>query len=214
VWNQSYKDYFIDTILLGYPAPALFLYEEIDDNGVAKYNVVDGKQRLIAIFEFLDNKYPVSDTAIKTEFRGKYFDELASDIKNSFWGYTFLVEYLQTTDENIINNIFDRINRNMARLTSQELRHARYSGVFITACEDLTEWMFKIFDYQSEFPRIAPQSKKQMKDVELISQLLLIIEDGVPKGYSKDELDFVFSEKDIEWELEEEIGRASCRERV
>lgn len=53
VWSPSYKDYFIDTILLDYPAPAVFLFEDIDENGLAIYSVVDGKQRLSTVFEFL-----------------------------------------------------------------------------------------------------------------------------------------------------------------
>jgi uncharacterized protein with ParB-like and HNH nuclease domain len=50
VWNQSYKDHFIDTILLGYPAPAIFLYEQISPEGTTLYHVVDGKQRMMTIF--------------------------------------------------------------------------------------------------------------------------------------------------------------------
>ena len=54
VWNQSYKDDFIDTVLLQYSSPAIFLYEEISpDTGLSKYHVVDGKQRLTAIFDFI-----------------------------------------------------------------------------------------------------------------------------------------------------------------
>lgn len=63
VWNQEYKDYFIDTILLEYPSPPIFLYEDIDRNGVARYDLVDGKQRLTAVFEFIDDRFPVSDEA-------------------------------------------------------------------------------------------------------------------------------------------------------
>jgi uncharacterized protein with ParB-like and HNH nuclease domain len=53
VWNQSYKDAFIDTILIQYPSPAIFLYQEISPDGETKLHVVDGKQRLTAIFEFV-----------------------------------------------------------------------------------------------------------------------------------------------------------------
>ncbi len=197
VWNQAFKDYFVDTILLNYPAPAIFLYEDINREGIAKYNVVDGKQRLTTLFKFIKGEYPVSDLAVISELRGKYFDELSSDVINRIWSYTFSVEYLPTTDENIINNIFDRVNRNVARLTSQELRHARFSGLFITTAEDLTEWTFEIFP--RNFPRIGSQSKKQMKDVELVAQLMLMIEEG-PKGYSIEELDKAFSDRDSEWE--------------
>jgi uncharacterized protein with ParB-like and HNH nuclease domain len=63
VWNQAYKNDFIDTVLRQFPAPAIFLFEEISAEGTSKYYVVDGKQRLTAIFEslpayFLSQKAP------------------------------------------------------------------------------------------------------------------------------------------------------------
>lgn len=202
VWNQEYKDFFIDTILQNYPAPAIFLYEEINANGIAKYNVVDGKQRISTIIEFLENKFPVYEKAAITELRGKYFEELPKDDKIKFWNYSFLVEYLPTSEESIINNIFDRINRNVAKLTSQELRHARFSGAFITTTEELTDYMNEKFN--NSFPRIASQSKKQMKDVELVAQILLLIEEG-PKGYSSDELDIEFSKRETDWDRKDKV---------
>ena len=202
VWTQSFKDYFIDTLLLQYPAPTIFLYEEISNDGVTKYNVVDGKQRLITIFEFYENKFPVSETAIISENRGSFFNDLSSDVKTNFWSYSFSVEYLPTKDETIINNIFDRINKNVAKLTSQELRHARYSGIFITECEELTEFM--IDEFPDYFPQIAKKSLSQMKDVEFVSQILLRLE-LEPRGYSTDELDEAFGLRDDEWHLKELI---------
>jgi len=196
VWNQSWKDYFIDTILLGYPAPAIFLYEEIKPDGNMEYYVVDGKQRLTTIFEFIENQFPVPDTAIRTELWGKTFSELDDTIKTEFWAYQFSVEYLPTTEENIINDIFDRINRNVARLRPQELRHAKFDGDFIKTSETLTEWIYETLP--SSFPNITPASRRQMKDVELVSQLILFIEEG-PKGYSQDELDSAYSVRDIDW---------------
>jgi len=44
VWNQAYKDAFIDTVLIEYPSPAIFLYEEISEEGQSKMHVVEGKQ--------------------------------------------------------------------------------------------------------------------------------------------------------------------------
>jgi len=202
VWNQNYRDYFIDTILLGYPAPAIFLFEEIAADGVASYHVVDGKQRLTAIFDFAKGDYPVGNEATRTELRGRFFDELSADEKNRFWSYTFSVEYLSTTEESVLNSIFDRINRNVAKLTSQELRHAKYSGSFIKTAEDLTEFMYEQLD--NSFPRIGTPSRRQMKDVELVSQILLLLEKG-PLGYSTDELDGAFSDRDTDWEFQEDI---------
>ncbi|MDD3710230.1 MAG: DUF262 domain-containing protein [Methanothrix sp.] len=202
VWNQEYKDYFIDTILLEYPSPPIFLYEDIDRNGVARYDLVDGKQRLTAVFEFIDDRFPVSDEAKIKRFRGKYFSQLDDEDRIKFYNYPFTVEYLPTTKEDTINDIFDRINRNVARLTPQELRHARLSGEFIKTAEDLTE--FLSMRLPANFPRFNPKAQRQMKDVEFTSHLLLLLEEG-PKGYSQDDLDKAFTDRDTYWDRKQEI---------
>jgi hypothetical protein len=202
IWNQAYKDSFIDTILLQYPAPAIFLYEEVTADGISKYYVVDGKQRLTAVFEFASGEFPVSESSTVTAFRGRSFDSLGEDEKTAFWTYQFSVEYLPTNDETIISSIFERINKNTAKLTRQELRHARFSGLFISLAEDMAERMTKTLP--EGFPRIESQSRKQMKDVELVANLLLYFEEGV-RGYSQDELDQAFSDRDTEWDRADAI---------
>lgn len=200
VWNQAYRDNFIETILMQYPAPAIFLYEEVADDGTSRYHVVDGKQRLTSVFGFAKGEFPVSEDSLVTHLRGKKLAEFNVDDRTAFWTYQFSVEYLPTNDETIINNIFERINKNTAKLTRQELRHARLSGQFITAAEDAAERMSK--KLPEGFPRLESQSRKQMKDVELVANLLLSFPNNV-RGYSQDELDEAFSERDVEWEERE-----------
>ena len=205
VWNQDYKDYFIDTVLNGYPAPAIFIYQEITPEGVSKVSIVDGKQRLSTLFEFANNEFPVSEKATIQRFRGKYFKDLDTNDKQEFWKYQFAIEYLPSSDEQIIGNIFDRINRNVIKLTPQELRNAKFNGVFITLADNLTTWMFNYLDEKNKnFPKIDPKSKKQMKDIEMVAQLLLLLEEGA-KTYSADYLDKAFSDRDSEWEEKDEI---------
>lgn len=202
VWNQSYKDYFIDTVLNSYPAPAVFLYQEISPEGTSEFAVVDGKQRLSALFDFAKNRFPVSDDATINNLRGKYFKDFDDDTKKAFWGYQFSVEYLPSSEEKIINTIFDRINRNVAKLTAQELRHAKYDGEFITKVEEINDWMILVLP--NNLPVISQRSKKQMKDVEFTTQLVLLLEEG-PKSYSQLELDKAYAEREESWELREEV---------
>jgi hypothetical protein len=205
VWNQNYKDYFIDTVLNGYPAPAIFIYQEITSEGVSKVSVVDGKQRLSTLFEFVNNEFPVYENATIQRFKGKYFKDLDTKDKQEFWKYQFAIEYLPSSDEQVISNIFYRINRNVIKLTPQELRHAKFNGVFINLAEDLTTWMFNFLDEKNKnFPKIDANSKKQMKDVEMVAQLLLFLEEGA-RSYSPDYLDKAFSDRDSEWEEKDEI---------
>lgn len=201
VWTQDFRDHFIDTILLGYPSPTIFLYEEIEPSGKATYNVVDGKQRLITIFDFAEDKYPISEIAERINLRGKYFSQLDSDEKVAYWNYEIPVEYLPTNDENIINNIFNRLNRNVAKLTPQELRHAQFDGLFIKSAEQLSELFSAL---PQNFPRIDQRSRRQMKDIEFTAQLLLLLEEG-PKSYSQDNLDNAFSNRDIYWDQQDEM---------
>jgi hypothetical protein len=201
VWNQDDKDYFIDTVLNNYPASAIFLCQTISDEGYSKLSIVDGKQRLSTLFEFINGEFPIYEKATIESLRGKYFQDLDTDIKQKFWKYQFAVEYLPE-NESIINLIFDRINRNTIKLTSQELRHAKFNGEFITTVEELTDWMFN--ELGNNFPAIDKRSKKQMKDNEMVAQLLLLLEEGV-RAYSQDYLDKAFSDRDINWEEKSEI---------
>ncbi|MBS9477421.1 DUF262 domain-containing protein [Ancylobacter radicis] len=196
VWPERYKVDFITTVLLGYPCPAIFLYEEININGSFLYKVVDGKQRLSSLFDFVDNKISVSDDYPNMNMRGKIFDELDDNSKLEVWRYSFSVEFIEQENETLINDIFNRINKNVAKLTAQELRHARFSGIFISQCEDLSNELDTIL--YPNFPNIAPQSRRQMKDVENLSTMLLFLEQG-ERSLSQTDIDKAYSERDEEW---------------
>lgn len=202
VWNQQYKDYFIETVLLGYPCPAIFVYQEITEDGESLYSIVDGKQRLSTLFEFASGEFPVSEKCKVSSLKGKYFSDMSREERISFWSYIFIVENIPHNDEAIINEIFDRINRNVVKLTPQELRHARFDGEFISAADELTEYMYARLP--SGLPNFAKQSKKQMKDIEYVSQLMLLIEEGV-RSYSQVDLDIAYSERDENWENSVEV---------
>jgi hypothetical protein len=205
IWSQRFKDFFIDTVLNNYPCPAIFLYEEISLSGTAKYHVVDGKQRLLTCFEFVGNKFPVYESATITSLRGKWFRELPDEVKLDVWRYQFAVEFVPQEDERLITEIFDRINRNVARLTRQELRHAKYDGEFIKEVEAAAEKMGEILP--QNFPVMALQSRKQMKDLEMVGNLLLLMEKGA-HSYSQDQLDEAYSERDEDWPERDEVARA------
>ena len=66
----------------------------------------------------------------------------------------------------------------------------------------MTAWMSK--NLPDGFPKISTQSKKQMKDVEFVAHLLLLLDIG-PKGHSTQSLDQAFSDRDIEWEAKTDI---------
>ncbi len=54
VWSSQEKKDLIDSILLQYPVPLILLASQAD-----KYEIIDGMQRLNAIFGFIENHFPV-----------------------------------------------------------------------------------------------------------------------------------------------------------
>jgi hypothetical protein len=113
------------------------------------------------------------------------------------------VEFVPQEDERLITEIFDRINRNVARLTRQELRHAKYDGEFIQEVESSAEKMAEILP--ANFPVMAAQSRRQMKDLEMVGNLLLLIEGA--RSYSQDQLDAAYSSRDEDWTERERVAK-------
>jgi hypothetical protein len=167
------------------------------------YKVVDGKQRITALLGFVRDEFPVSEDYPNEALRGKLFSQFDDGLKLTVWRYNFTVEFVEQENEAIINDIFNRINKNVARLTPQELRHAKFYGIFSQAAERLTE--FAESKLPAGFPRIASQSKRQMKDVENVANLLLFCELG-ERSISQIDLDNAYSQREDEWEREAEIG--------
>jgi hypothetical protein len=208
VWNQKFRDFFVETVLLHYPAPPIFLHEDIRSDGSARYAVVDGKQRLSTVFDFADDLFPVAEESLLQRLQGKFFSQLEDDTKKTFWTYQFPVEFVPTTDESTLTSIFDRFNRNVARLTRQELRHAKFDGEFAKAVEELAEYLFE--EMPADVPHIAKPSLRQMKDVEFVAQLVLLLENG-PQSFSQDDLDDAYSERDEFWSERKRVERTYRR---
>lgn len=64
VWTLDEKRRFIDSILSGYPVPIVLLAERKNPSQ-GQFEIIDGMQRLNAIFSFIENEYAVD---------GKFFD--------------------------------------------------------------------------------------------------------------------------------------------
>jgi len=200
VWNNDYKVYFIDTILRNFPCPTIFLAIEISPTGLTKYHVVDGKQRLLTVFEFVNDEFPTSDEYSEPDYADKYFSQLPEEIKPNFWGYKFTIEYLKDANRVELDESFDRLNRNVARLNAQELRHARFGGAFISYVTQLSDDPFWKDMGQSTTSRI-----RRMLDIEYVSEIFLVVMHGIKDG--RKHLDDYYAEYDDEIPSLEETRR-------
>ncbi|MER9871837.1 DUF262 domain-containing protein [Mesorhizobium sp. M0195] len=193
VWTANDRRFFLDTIFRNYPSPAIFLHKEIGSSGTATYHVVDGKQRLQTILLFTGNKIRVPASFGDERLDNKRWKDIAdqSDLKHLFWNYTITVEMIDVRDGELVNAVFDRLNRNSRKLTSQELRHAKYDGWFITRAEAETESdLWRVLGVTSR------ARSKRMMDVQFMSELMAVVITGAPRGFDQEFLDEIYAEYD------------------
>ncbi|CAG1065925.1 hypothetical protein BAC1_01518 [uncultured bacterium] len=191
VWNQDYKQYFIDTILRNYPSPPVFLDVKITPGGRTVYHVVDGKQRLSAILEYLTDMFCTSERHADPTVANKYFSDLNDDFQNRFLRYIIPVEFLENADDTELEEAFDRLNRNVAKLNAQELRNAKYSGVFISLMETLADDPF-----WHDIGLATTSRIRRMLDIEYVSEIFLLTMHGIQEG--KTYLDQAYADYDEE----------------
>jgi hypothetical protein len=81
VWDKPKKQQLIDSILRGWRLPKFYFLKVSEDP--EQYEVVDGQQRLAAIYEFFDNQMPLSTTSAQ-EFGAQYYKGLRSSLADRF----------------------------------------------------------------------------------------------------------------------------------
>lgn len=85
VWPERAKVSLMETILLGYPIPEIYLAYETSPDGYQTVSVVDGQQRLTALLDYLENRYALDeleDKDISEEIRGEVLQRSAGRGQN------------------------------------------------------------------------------------------------------------------------------------
>ena len=125
VWNIRQRSELIESIIMGIPLPIIYLFESID----GRKQVVDGRQRITAIIDFLNDKLRLTDLKILGSLNGCTFSRLEPKLQGIVEDYQLLAYVIQPpTAERVKYDIFDRVNRGGTTLNAQEMRNALYGG--------------------------------------------------------------------------------------
>lgn len=125
VWKPIQKSELIESILMGLPLPIFYFNE--DKKG--RLIVIDGRQRLTALFEYLDNKFTLGKLKVLPELAGMKFSDLDAITQSIIEDYQIQAHVIQPpTPDRIKFDIFDRVNRAGTQLNKQEIRNALYQG--------------------------------------------------------------------------------------
>lgn len=136
LWKLEDRQSLIDTMINGYDMPKLYFADfttiksSLNTAGM-RYAVVDGKQRLNAIFEFLSNEIPLSENFVLEErpdlnLSGLYYrdiSEVAFEYAERVEEFPMPIVHVVTDDAAKIRELFLRLNKGIV-LTGPEKRNA------------------------------------------------------------------------------------------
>lgn len=141
VWSGPQKQLLVDTILRDYDVPKLYWHKVGEKPDT--YDVVDGQQRLRAIWDFFDGEFKLpkdADPADGEAVAGLTYDDLPDDLRIRFDVYPLDIVVVEDSDEGEIREMFLRL-QNGTSLKAQEKRNA-YPGQMRAFVKELAGHQF------------------------------------------------------------------------
>jgi len=176
-WENRRKSLLIESFIMNVPVPPVFLYE-IE---YARYEVMDGLQRLTAIYDFYKGKYALEGLEYWKELNGRIYEDLPENVKAGIdRRYLSSIILLEETAKNkkeaefLKQIVFERLNSGGAKLTPQETRNALHNGPFNQLCIELSKndffrKMWKLpLESDGEKALLGSELYREMGDVELV----------------------------------------------
>lgn len=179
VWSRSKKQNLIDSILQGWKLPK-FYFLKLNENP-EEFEVVDGQQRLVAIFEFFDNELPLSP-ASEERFEATYYRDLTDILSDEFDDYEIEYDEIEEATDEEIKEFFQRLQEGLP-LTSSEKLNSIHSK--------LRDFVFRLTNHKF-FKEKVTVSDKRHGHFDITAKVAAIEVDGIEVGFRYDDLRAVF----------------------
>ncbi|WP_220720266.1 DUF262 domain-containing protein [Agarivorans litoreus] len=170
-WDVKTASKLIESLILNIPIPFVYISQDIDvdeeiDDGVARYSVIDGQQRLTAVTDFFNKEFQLEELEALEPLNGCSYSDLPPFLVRRLEERTIRCLRIDSTlDQQVKFDIFERLNSGSVKLEPQELRNATCRGRFREAINKAAN--------NETFLRLAHISegsakRKKMEDVELV----------------------------------------------
>ncbi|MEL6391660.1 MAG: DUF262 domain-containing protein, partial [Bacteroidota bacterium] len=141
-WATDRKSRLIESFLMNVPVPPIFLYER----GFARYEVMDGRQRLTTLKEFYSDDLELEGLEHWSDLNGKTYSQLPSKVRDGidrrYISATILLTETAKSEKEaarLKKLVFERLNSGGVKLSSQETRNAVFDGPLNRLCLKLSK---------------------------------------------------------------------------
>ena len=136
IWNPARKGRLIESLLLRIPIPVFYVSADYNEN----WAVVDGVQRISTMYDYVTGEFALSRLEYLAWLNGQRHDELPRSMQRRISETQLIVNIIDPgTPEEVMFNIFHRINTGGMMLNGQEIRHALNPGLIRKYLEDLAK---------------------------------------------------------------------------
>lgn len=176
LWSKQAQSRLIESILIRLPIPA-FYFDAYED---AKWQVVDGLQRLSAINNFaLKKTLALTNLEFLTDYEGKKYDDLPRALTRRLDEFQTSVYLIKPGTPLLMKYaLFNRINTGGLKLTPQEIRHAMSQSVRKGIA---SKFLTKIVD-EAVFKNVVSNKSNRQAHQELVLRHMAFIMFGT-EGY-------------------------------
>ena len=133
VWDREKKQRFIDSVINGVDTPKLYFHDlgvSTDARGPYRYSVIDGKQRMLALWDFISNGLPLPGDFVyfdNPEYKaaGLTYGVLLNEyplLRAHFDDFKMPIIVVEAEDDEFIEQLFWRLNVQMP-LSAAEKRN-------------------------------------------------------------------------------------------
>ncbi len=122
IWNDIESSRLIESLLISLPIPMCY-FAEVSN----VYSVIDGQQRLTAIYRFMNNEFSLDSLHIRPDLNGRKFCNLGVANTRTLLNRSIrCIVILKESDPDIRLNVFARLSSSSVQLNAQELRSGLY----------------------------------------------------------------------------------------
>lgn len=179
-WDRNRKSNLIHSLIMGYPVPPV--YAKRDNSG--KYNVyyiMDGKQRLTTIKEFLFDEFALSDIdpvvyvddmtneSLECDISGKKFSELPDILKNHLYTVALSVTYFDNLTKEEEREMFKRLNAGKPLSTKSRT---------LASCRDIEE-ILKIGSHKLFMDMLTDTARSNKNQVALVMKCWCMMNEDI-----------------------------------
>lgn len=169
-WPVQKQSALIESFLLNIPVPPIYLAED----RLGRYSVVDGKQRLTAIADFINGRLTLGSLESMKEVEGLKFGQLPEELQNALTirPYLRVITILKQSSPLLKYEVFIRLNRGGESMEPQELRNVAFRGDLNDLIYELSENAF--LRQQLKIEGDKSTAYQVMADAELVLRFLAL----------------------------------------